>query len=77
MSISFEDPILLQEEILGIFQDKEVIFNHNTQLYLLEDSMIAYFDDEGDIRRNENYVPPILLEMVWEHYEALAFKAKA
>lgn len=76
MSALSDDPLLLEEEVIGYFEDKEVVFNHGTMLYLAGDSMVAYLDDDGEIHRNENYVSPILLEIVWEHYEALAFERR-
>jgi len=75
LGIKSDEPLLLEEEVIGFFEDKEVVFNQDTLLYLWGDKMIAYLED-GEIHRNENYVSPILLDIVWEHYMTLAFEAR-
>lgn len=64
----FDEEITLIEEAIDSFNSIPLIYNWQTHLYLMNGSMIAYIDDNGDLCRTNNEVDPMILDSCWNHF---------
>lgn len=58
----------LIEEIIAEFDGKLLVFNWKTQLYMMEGSMIAYIDEDEELKRTDNEVPVEILEAAFNDF---------
>lgn len=69
---SEDTEITLVGEIVYSSDEKTVLYDWMTKLYTLDGAMIAYIEEDGELRRTNNEIDPLILEKCFDHFEEVS-----